>query len=493
MSDRIADLAWNTVILYPAGYFSRRIDFAPTLKLPVGWKFASALTVNSEQGNLLRFKETPLNTLVDSPLYAGVNFKRVDLSTDKNNQVFLDVFADKPEELAITPEQLKLHRNMVSEAAKLFASHHYHHYDFLFLLSDTVGGVGLEHHQSSEDGTRGKYFTDWAAGVYGRDLLAHEYTHSWNGKFRRPADLWTPNFNVPMRDDLLWVYEGLTQYYGFVLTARSGMRTPEQTRDLIARIAANFDISPGRKWRPLVDTTNQPTISERSPVSWVSWQRPEDYYMEGLLIWLDADTKIRELSGNKKSLDDFAKLFFGVDNGSFVTKTYTFDDLVSALNTVQPYDWATFLHRRVYELAPRTPEDGISRGGYRLTYSDTPPDWLKKAETPDAFINFSTSLGFSAKNDGELGNVWWDSPAFRAGITPDMQITAVNGEKYTTDVLKAAIVSAEKSNVPIKFLLKRGDQFQTIDVNYHGGLRYPKLDRVAGTPPRLDDILAPSK
>lgn len=493
MSDKIADLAWNTVVLYPAGYFSRRIHFVPTLKLPVGWKFASSLSVNSKQGNLVHFKDTTLNTLVDSPLYAGVNFKRVDLSTDTHNQVFLDIFADKPEELVITPEQEKLHRNMVSEAAKLFASHHYSHYDFLFLLSDTVGGIGLEHHQSSEDGTRGKYLTDWAAGVHARDLLAHEYTHSWNGKFRRPADLWTPNFNVPMQDDQLWVYEGLTQYYGFVLTARSGLRTPEQTRDLIATIAANFNDSPGRKWRPLVDTTNQPTVSERSPVSWVSWQRPEDYYMEGLLIWLDADTKIRELSANQKSLDDFAKLFFGVDNGSFVTKTYTLEDVVSALNTIQPYDWATFFQKRVYELAPRTPEDGILHGGYRLAYSDTPPDWLKKTETPDEFVNFSTSVGFTAKNDGEIGNVWWNSPAFKAGITPDMQVTAVNGEKYSTEVLRAAIVSAEKSEAPTKLLLKRGDQFQTIEFNYHEGLRYPRLERMDNTPDRLDDILAPSK
>ncbi len=493
ISSKIADLEWNTVVLYPAGYFSRRIEFAPTLKLPDGWKFASALEVASQQGNLVHFKNTPLNTLVDSPLYAGVNYKRLDLSTSPSNQVFLDVFADKASDLAITPEQLQLHRNLAEQAQKLYASHHYSHYDFLFLLSDTVGGIGLEHHQSSEDGTHANYFTDWAAGVYGRDLLAHEYTHSWNGKFRRPADLWTPNFNVPMRDDLLWVYEGMTEYFGFVLTARSGMRTPEQTRDLIATIAANFETSPGRKWRPLVDTTNQPTVSQRSPVSWVSWQRPEDYYTEGLLIWLDADTKIRELSGNKKSLDDFAKRFLAIDNGSYITHTYTFDDIVANLNAVQPYDWATFLRTRVYQLHPQTPEDGITHGGYRLAYTDTPPAWLKKAERPDSAISFSTSLGFAAKNDGELGNVWWDSPAFKAGITPDMQIMAVDGEKYSTDVLKAAITGAEKGKEPIKFLIKRGDQFQTIDVDYHGGLRYPKLERVEGTPDRLDDILAASK
>ena len=382
---------------------------------------------------------------------------------------------------------------MVLEAAKLFASRHYDHYDFLFLLSEIVGGIGLEDHQSSEDGQKSNYFTDWQAGVAGRDLLAHEYTHSWNGKFRRPAGLWTPNFNVPMQDGLLWVYEGMTQYFGYVLTARSGMRTPEQTRDLIARIAANFDASPGRTWRPLVDTTNQPTISQRSPVTWVSWQRPEDYYTEGLLIWLDADTKIRELSGDKKSLDDFAKLFFGIDNGSYITRTYTFDDLVTALNTVQPYDWAAFLHKRVDLMSPHTPEDGISRGGYRLTYSDTPPDWLKHENRPDAAVSYSTSVGFSIKTKGDLDNVWWNSPAFKAGITPDMQLTAVNGAAYTKEKLEDAIKAAETDKAAIKLLFKRENRYQTIDLEYHGGLRYPRLDRVEGTRDLLDEILSPSK
>jgi predicted metalloprotease with PDZ domain len=503
ISNEIADLAWNEVVLYPAGYFARDIHYAPSLKLPEGWKFASALEVNSQTGNLVHFKDTTLNTLVDSPVYAGLHYKRLDLSTDASNQVFLDVFGDKEADLAITPEQLTLHRNMVKEAAKLYASHHYDHYDFLFLLSDKVGGVGLEHHQSSEDGLRSNYFTDWAAGVRGRDLLAHEYTHSWDGKFRRPADLWTPTFDEPMRDSLLWVYEGMTQYYGYVLTARSGMRTAAQTRDLIAAIAANFDISPGRKWRPLEDTTNQPTVSQRTPVTWVSWQRPEDYYTEGLLIWLDTDTKIREMSGGKKSLDDFAKLFYGIDNGSYITRTYTFDDVVAALNQVQAFDWATFLHQRVDELAPETPKDGITRGGYRLSYSDTPPDWLKAVEQAEAAeaedgesratTNFSTSLGFTVKSDGSLTNVWWDSPAFKAGITPDVKLLAQNGTAFSATGMKQAIVGAEKSNEPIHLLVKRGREIKNIDIDYHGGLRYPKLERVEGTPDHLDEILAPGK
>jgi len=503
-SDAIADLAWNTVLLYPAGYFARDIQFAPSLKLPAGWKFASALDVSAQNGDVVQFKDTALNKLVDSPVYAGLYYKRLDLSTDANNKVFLDVFGDTEADLAITPEELTLHRNLAKEAAKLYASHHYDHYDFLFSLSDVVGGNGLEHHQSSEDGTHADYFTDWEGGVPERDLLAHEYTHSWDGKFRRPADLWTANFNEPMRDSLLWVYEGMTEYYGYVLTARSGMRTPSQTRDLIAEIAANLEISPGRQWRPLEDTTNQPTISQRTPVSWVSWQRPEDYYVESLLIWLDADTKIRELSGGKRSLDDFAKLFYGIDNGSYVTRTYTFSDVVAALNQTQPYDWAGFLHTRVDELAPAVPEDGLTRGGYRLTYTDTPPDWLKAVEKAEAaenanegpgkvMTNFSTSLGFTAAADGSLGNVWWGSPAFKAGITPDMHIVAQNGTAYSPRALKEAIVAGEKSKIPLHLLMKRGSEIKDIDIDYHGGLRYPKLERIEGKPDLLDEILTPSK
>ena len=494
ISSTFADLTWNSVLLYPAGYFSRRIQFAPSVRLPEGWKFACALEAKSQEGSVVHFKDTTLNTLVDSPLYAGVNFKRVDISSGPDNQVFLDLFADKPADLEYTPEEMQYHKNLVIEAQKLFASHHYDHYDFLLTVSDTIGGKGLEHHQSSEDGSNAKYFTDWPANVGSRGLLPHEYTHSWNGKFRRPADLWTPNFNVPMQNSLLWVYEGLTDYYGNVLAARSGMRTADQARDVWAQIAANFEISPGRTWRTLDDTTNQPIISAHGAVGeeWPSWQRSFDYYPESDLIWLDADTKIRELSGGKKSLDDFARLFFGIDNGSYITRTYSFSDLVTALNTVQPFDWGGFLRARVYDLDPKVPENGFTDGGYRLVYNDTQSEWVKHQD-PSRGINFATSLGFSLNGEGNLDDVWWDSLAFKAGITPDMQLTAVNDQKYSADVLRQAILSAEKAAAPIKLLLKRGDTFVTINLDYHGGLRYPHLERVEGSEDRLDAILAPSK
>ena len=501
ISSKIADLTWNSVLLYPAGYFARRIEFSPELRLPDGWKFATALDVKSQNADQVQFKDVPLNTLIDSPLYAGVNFKRIDLSTGPDNPVFLDVFADKPEQLEITPDELQFHKNLVVQAQKLFHSHHYDHYDFLFSLSDTVGGKGLEHHQSSEDGTRANYFIDWSAGVAGRALLPHEYTHSWNGKFRRPADLWTANFNEPMRNSLLWVYEGLTDYYGNVLTARSGMRTPEQSRDTFARIAASFEISPGRTWRSLEDTTNQPIISAHAaPESWPSWQRWYDYYPESDLIWLDADTKIRQLSNGQKSLDDFAKMFFGIDNGSYVTVTYTLEDLLKALNSVQPYDWAEFFRTRVFQVAPQVPENGITQGGYRLVYNDTEPDWMKPMDRISG-ASFATSLGFALSGEqadstdgdrpGNVREVWWDSPAFKAGMTPGMQLQAVNDQAFSLESLRAAIVAAENSDAPIKLLVKRDKDFTTLTLNYHGGFRYPHLERVESAPDLLDAILAP--
>ncbi len=501
ISNEIADLAWNEVLMYPAGYFSRDIPFDTTLKLPEGWKYATALETENASGATVTFKQTPLNTLVDSPLYGGINYKRIDLSPTPTDTVHLNVFADTPEELNVTPDELDKHKRLAAEADKLYGSHHYDHYDFLLLLSDKVGGVGLEHHQSSEDGHPADYFTDWDSGVGGRDLLGHEYTHSWNGKFRRPADLWTPNFNVPMRDDLLWVYEGMTQYWGNVLTARAGMRTPEQTRDVFARVAANFEASHGREWRPLVDTTNQPTVSQRTPVTWVSWQRPEDYYTEGELIWLDADTKIRELTNGQKSLDDFAKLFFGVYNGSYITFQYHFEDVVKALNTVAPYDWDTFLKERVYDLHPAVPEDGFTRGGYKLVYTDKPTPWVEKFEAANHYADFSTSLGFaigsrrggSGGASNAVGSVWWGSPAFKAGVTPDMELVSVNGKAYEAKVLRDAILDAEKTKQPIQLQFLRDDKYTTVPMPYYEGLREPSLQRVEGTPARFDDILMPSK
>jgi len=493
MTPEMLNVEWNAVALYPAGYFSRDIKIDASVKLPTGWTPATALEVASKAGDVVSYKTTTFNTLVDSPLIAGKYYKAFDLDPGGPARVTLDVIADKPEFLEAKPEQIAAHKALVQQAYKVFGSHHYDHYDFLFSLSDRMGGEGLEHHQSSEDGTQPKYFTDWDKSPAGRDLLAHEYTHSWNGKFRRPADLWTPNFNVPMRDSLLWVYEGQTQYWGYVLAARSGLLSKQEALDAIALTAATYDYRVGRSWRALEDTTNDPIIASRRPLSWLSWQRSEDYYSEGQLIWLDADTLIREKTGGAKSLDDFAKAFFGVENGSFVTKTYTFDDVVAALNGVYPYDWATFLHTRLLGHGPGAPLDGVARGGYRLVFTDKETEYQKSVEARRKSTDLMFGLGLSVSKDGKLTDVQWDGPAFKAGLTEGVEIVAVNGETYSGDALKDAVKAAKGAAAPIELIVKTKDEFRTVRIDYHDGLRYPRFERTAATPARLDDILTPRK
>ena len=491
MTPDMLSLQWNTLVLYPAGHFSRQISVQPSVKMPAGFTLAGALETAGVAGSTTTFKRTTLNTLLDSPLIAGRYFRRFDLDPGGAAAVNLDVIADHPQELAATEAEIGAHKALVRQAYKLFGSHHYDHYDFLFSLSDKMGGNGLEHHQSSEDGTTPKYFSEWDKTPAARDLLAHEYTHSWNGKFRRPADLWTPNFNVPMRDSLLWVYEGQTQYWGFVLAARAGLLTKQQTLDAIADVAAVYDHRVGRVWRDLEDTTDDPIIAMRRPLSWLSWQRSEDYYSEGQLVWLDADTLIRQLSRGKRSLDDFAKAFFGVDDGSYVTRTYSFDDIVSALNAVEPYDWASFLHARLEGHGPGAPLDGLGRGGYRLVYSEVESDYLASAEALRKITDLSFSIGVAIGKDGALIAVAWDGPAFKAGLTAGTQIVAVNGETYDPDKLKQAIRDARGTAGPIVLLVKDNDIFRTLSIDYHDGLRYPHLEPVAGAKARLDDILRP--
>jgi predicted metalloprotease with PDZ domain len=479
---------WITLALYPAGYFARRIPVDASIRLPDGWGYGTALETASAAGGMVRFKTTDFDTLTDSPLLAGRYFKQVELDTSGKSPVRLDMVADSPEQLAATPEQIEKHRELVRQADKLYGARHFDHYDFLFALSDRLGGIGLEHHRSSEDGTQANYFTDWAKTAPNRNLLPHEYSHSWDGKFRRPADLWTPNLNVPMRDSLLWVYEGQDQYWGYVLGARSGLVTKQQTLDALAMTAATYSPGrPGRTWRSVEDTTNDPIIANRRPQAWTSWQRSEDYYSEGQLVWLDADTLIREQSGGKKSLDDFARSFFGIDDGSWTPVTYTFDDVVAALNKVWPYDWAGFLNARINAVSPKFPLDGLARGGYRLVFTETPTDFWKDNEGVRKTVDLTYSLGLTLNREANVTSVLWDGPAFKAGLTVGDRIIAVNGIAYDADRLKTAITAA-KAGPPVSLIVKDGDHYRVVTVDYRGGLRYPRLERIEGTPDRLAAI-----
>ncbi len=487
-------LDWNSVVLYPAGYFTRQIPVVATIKLPEGWSLATALEVASTAGATTTFKAVSTETLVDSPLRAGRHFRRYPLLTEPV-PVTLDLMADRAEYLELKPEVVALQRALVQQAHKLFGSHHYDHYDFLLQLSDDIGwDTTLEHHRSAEYGDALNTFTDYEKTAAGRDVIAHEYVHSWDGKFRRPADLWTPTFNTPMRNSLLWVYEGGTQYWGEVLTARAGLWTRAQALDALALTVASFEALPGRRWRNVQDTTNDEIINPRRPMSWPSWQRFEDYYAEGGLIWLDADTLIRERTHGKRSLDDFARGFFGIQDGSYVTVTYVFEDVVKALNDVMPYDWSGFLRSRLDGHGPGAPLDGLARGGYRLVFREEPSEYWKSVEaTHTKSIDHSYSLGLVVDKEAVLSAVRWDGPAFKAGLTAGAKLIAVDGLAYEPERLKVAIQRARASAQPIDLLVRVGDHFRTVHVDYHGGLRYPYLERDPTKPALLDDILAPRK
>jgi len=495
MTPEMLNAQWLNLAFYPAGYFTRRINIDASIKLPDGWGYGTALETDKTEAGWTRFKTVDFDTLMDSPMFAGRYFKRYELDTSGKSPVRLNIVADRPELLVSTPEQIEQHRELVRQADKLYGARHYNHYDFLLALTERMGGIGLEHHRSSENGTDPEYFTEWSKNAPSRNLLPHEYNHSWDGKYRRPADLWTPNFNTPMRDSLLWVYEGQDQYWGYVLGARSGLVTRQQTLDALAMTAATYSEGrPGREWRSVEDTTNDPIIAGRRPIPWTSWQRSEDYYSEGQLIWLDADTLIREKTGGKKSLDDFGRAFFGVNDGDWKQPlTYTFEDVVKTLNTVLPYDWAAFLDTRARKVAPAYPLDGLARGGYRLVYVEKPTEYWNDNEANRKIVDLTYSLGLVLNREATITGVLWGGPGFKSGLTVGDKILAVNGIAYDTGRLKEAITAAKGGKDPITLIVKDGDHFKVVDLKYNGGLRYPRLERIEGKPDLLSKIYEPLK
>jgi predicted metalloprotease with PDZ domain len=486
----LASIEWIANSMYPAGYFVRDIPIQASVIVPSGWKVATALRPSSRAGNRIDYPTTSYEILMDSPLIAGAHYRAIPLSPD----VTLDVIADNEQELAITPEQIAVHKRLVEQAVKNFGAQHYDHYDFLLTISDYLGGEGLEHHRSSEDGVKRGYFTDWENKLRDRNLLPHEFSHSWDGKYRRAADLWTPDYRTPMQGSMLWVYEGQTQFWGYVLGARSGMLSKQDTLDAIAATAASYGYgTPGRTWRPLIDTTNDPTIAQRAAQPWRSWQRSEDYYSEGQLIWIDVDRIIRQRSGGKKSIDDFAKAFFGMRDRDYGELTYTLDDVVATLNQVQPYDWRGYLQKRVYDVAAQPPLEGITQGGYNLVFTDQPTKWIKSAEKAGKNNDLTYSGGFVVGMDGKITSVLWDGPAFNAGISIGSELLAVNGRKFDMmgDTLKNAIKAAAGNGPAPELLIHDGDVYRTVKLDWHGGLRYPRLEKVGTGPGTLDALLAP--
>ncbi|MBN8808464.1 MAG: M61 family metallopeptidase [Sphingomonas sp.] len=472
---------------YPAGYFVRQIPVKLTVKYPEGWTAASALNARVS-GSTYSYEPTNYEILIDSPILAGRYYRKFALSP----QVNLNAFADNPQELAAaTPEMIAAHKGIVDQAVKLFAAQHYDHYEFLMSISNELGGIGLEHHRSTEIGVRLGYFSEWAMNAASRNVVPHEYTHSWDGKFRRGAELWTPDYRYPMRDMSLWVYEGQTQFWGYVLQARAGLVSKQDTLDQYAAIAANLDNTPGRNWRALIDTTNSPIISNRKPMAWTSYQRGEEYYNEGLLVWMEVDSILRERSHGTRSMDDFAKAFFGINDGDWGEVTYTFDDVVRTLNDIQPYDWRGFLTKRLTEVGQPAPIGGFERNGYKLVYTDVPTTATRPSDPSRRMADFNYSLGLGIGSDGTLSTVRWGSPAFDAGLTVGDAIIAVGDMGYSEARLKAAVVAARGTKEPIVLTIKAGEQVRTVKLDYHDGLRYPHLVKVGTGETGLDKLLSP--
>jgi predicted metalloprotease with PDZ domain len=494
-------LEWNAVALYQADYPTKVQIYQPTLVIPAGWRYASALTTETSSDGRITFKPVPFNTLVDSPVIAGQYFREIDV-TPAGSSVhrYLDMVGDTAGALAISDAQLAGYRHLVEQAQALFHSHHYDDYHFLLTLSDYVSRGGLEHHQSSDDRARSgtKMFADADHFMLDGSLLPHEYTHSWNGKFMRPAELWQPNFEIPEHAEMLWVYEGLTVYLGDMLTARSGLWSADTWRDAVAYRAAAMAHQTGREWRPLIDTTVAAQLVYGAPSEWSNWRRETDFYREGQLLWLAVDMKIRKLSQGRRSIDDFAQHFFGVDDGSFITHTYTSSDVATALNAVQPYDWASFLHNWLDGVGQQVPlESGIEASGWRLVYTDQPSRYqnalenVGEGELEGAGVNAMFSVGLFLDRQGKVEDVLWNGPAFKAGLAPGMKLVAIDGQPYTAAVLRSEIDQAQKSGNPLQITAEGDGVTEVYTVHYDGGLKYPHLVRVPDETDTLQQILAP--
>ena len=434
-----------------------------------------------------------MTTLIDSPVQTGVNFKTVDLSPGEPVQHYLHIAADSERATRITDDEIKHYRNLVNEANTLFGAHHYRDYHFLLTLSDHVAHFGLEHHESSDDRSDEDSLVDDDVRKITADLLTHEFVHSWNGKFRRPAGLATSDYSAPMKGDLLWVYEGLTEYLGEILAPRSGLWTAQEFLDAVARDAAALDHEAGRTWRPLEDTAVAAQVLYNARTDYADFRRSTDFYEEGTLIWLDVDVTLRTLSKGKKSIEDFCRAFEGPPSAGPEVKPYTFDDVVRTLNSVHAFDWGSFLVTSGWNPPRRACAflNGIVNGGYKLIYAAERSDFWRIREDTRKTIDLSYSLGLIARDSGEIVDVHLNTPAFQAGVAPATRIVAVNGRQFSTTVLRHAVEDSAKNTTPIMLLVKDGEYYKTLSLDYHGGEQYPRLVRDKSKPDLISDIIRP--
>jgi predicted metalloprotease with PDZ domain len=491
-SSKVVDLNWNQVIVYPQGKGTDEVQVTASIRLPQGWKFGTALVPSQQAEGAADFQPVSLTRLVDSPLIAGAIYRQIQLSPAGQSPVHvMDMVAESEAALQITDKDLASYKQLIGETGKLFGARHYEKYHFLVTLSDQTAHHGLEHHESSDNGTSEDVFSNPGSHNLEADLLPHEFVHSWNGKYRRPEGLATPDYQVPMKGDLLWVYEGLTDYLGDILAARVGLRSPEEFRENAAYTGAMLGHRAGRTWRPLQDTATSVQTLFTAPPEWTNWRRSADYYPEGFLIWLDADTLIRRRTNGQKSLNDFCRLFFGGQSGPPKVVSYTFEDVVSALNQVLPYDWAAFMRQRLDSKSPEAPLGGFDNGGWKLIYNDQKNATMEAREKASEGLDLSFSLGMIISKDGTLADVIPGSPSYEAGAGPGMKLIGVNGRKYSKDWMRSVLKSAMNTQQPISLLLENAEYYVTYQVNYHGGERYPHLVRNSAQPDVLTEVIKP--
>jgi predicted metalloprotease with PDZ domain len=484
----MVEVPWQRVLLYPAGWYVRDIPVLATLKLPDGLRAFTSLALERSGAGVLTFAPVTLEQLVDAPVYAGRYTRQIPLTAGKTKPVRLDLLADQPADLAMTPADVSRLQALVAQTLEVFGPGPYRHYDVIVSLSDMLNpGGGIEHSEEGENNLPAAYFRDTGQQLNNRDLIAHEFVHAWNGRWRMPADLWSPTFNQPVDGSLLWVYEGQTEFWGRVLAARAGLRDPQQTLDKIALDADVVANRRGRSWKTLQDSTNDAVYMAGHRVAWRDWQRREDYYPEGVLLWLDVDARLRELTGGRRGLDDFARRFFMAGDGPETTRTYTFADVCAALNAVAPNDWSAFLARHLQSHDTADAMAGLARAGWKLTYTDVPTETFRQDEQAAGASNLDDSIGLQIDGQGHVKSVQWDGPAFRAGMSPGARVVEVNGEPFSTRALLDAVDAAASRALRVEF--EYGGRKRLVSIPYAGGLRYPHLERIAGTPDRLSPLL----
>ncbi|KJV36372.1 PDZ domain-containing protein [Luteibacter yeojuensis] len=479
--DDLVNVAWQRLLVYPAGWFARNIPVQASLKVPGGLSVATSLTASGTSGTTTRFAETTLETLLDSPAFAARHIQRVPLGDPNQPAMQLDLIATDPADLPVAPDAVGKLRKLVRETRAVMGPPPYAHFDGLVVLDDNFSAGGIEHASSAEIYLPANYLREPADQLNNLDLIAHEHVHAWNGRWRQPADLWIPTPNVPSRNSLLWVYEGQTEFWGRVLAARSGMRTVQQTLDKLALDAAAVQIHAGRAWKPLADTTNDPIYVTGRNTVWPEWQRRKDYYGEGVMLWLDV--------ASKAPIDAFAHAFFAVHGKPGNVSTYTFDDVCAALAKVAPsVDWRAYLTERLQAKDARV-LDGLARLGWALAYTDTATDTFLQDEKESGATNLAYSVGLAVDAKGRVRGVVWDSPAFKAGMAPGDMITAVNGQAFSTKGLLDAVRATVTTPLALTFELD-GEKHD-VRLVYSGGARYPHLVRLPKAADRLSPLLAP--